>query len=385
MPIIIVILIISFLIIIHELGHYWAARKANIKVEEFGIGYPPKLFKFFSWKGTDFTFNIIPFGGFVKLEGEAGPEDINDQEVQSLIAEQKKNPKKQGPFFAKTPYQKMRVILAGTFVNLIFAVIAFAIVFSLQGIPVSLSDQARIGQIIPDSPASEARLPENVNIVEIRVDNLAYQVISFIEVQKIVNENLGQTLTMIVSQECDGLYCPSETQTFDVYARPVEERPEGQGAIGIIFMDAVFHFYPWYEMPFRGTWHGLKQAVAFGYLILSSLGNMVTDLVSTGTMSDTVAGPVGIVYETQQGNVISDNHLHNLGFAGMLSLNLAIINLLPIPALDGGRALFIFLEKIFGQKKINKLEQYASLGGFALLIILIISITINDISRIIRG
>lgn len=385
MPVLIVILIISFLIIIHEMGHFLAARRAKIKVEEFGIGYPPKLFKVFSWKGTDFTLNLIPFGGFVRLEGEAGPEDISDNEVQALIDEQKINPKKQAPFFAKPAYLKMQVILAGTFSNFLFAIIAFAIVFSLLGIPMPLLDQARIDQVMPNSPAAKAELPVNVNITAIEIDNTVYQINAFSEVQEIVEKHLGQTLTLKVSEECDGLNCPAETQTYNVYARTQEERAEGEGALGIVFKDAIFHFYPWYEMPFRGTWHGLKQAASFGYLILTSLGNMVTKLVSTGQVSNEVAGPVGIVYEAKQGNVISDNHLLNLGFAGMLSLNLAIINLLPIPALDGGRALFIFLEKIFGRKKINIIEQYANLGGFALLILLIISITINDIRRIISG
>jgi len=138
-------------------------------------------------------------------------------------------------------------------------------------------------------------------------------------------------------------------------------------------------------MPFRGTWYGIKQAVGLGYLIIQALFQMVVQLAVTGQVPKDVAGPVGIVYEAQQGNIITDDFWSNLGFAGMLSINLGVMNLLPIPALDGGRALFILLEKIFGKKHIQKIEAYANYGGFALLILLILMITYKDIMRIIVG
>ncbi len=385
MSILIVILIISFLIIIHELGHFIAARKVGVKVKEFGLGYPPRLATIFSWDKTDFTLNLIPFGGFVRLEGEAGPEDISQPEVEELIQSQKDDPKAEAPFYAKPPNLKMKVILAGTLVNLIFAVVAFSVVFSLMGIPVPLLDQARIGQVASDSPAEQAGVPVNANITSVRVDNAIYQIESFTEMQAVVADYRGETLTLTITEQCDNLKCPDQVNEYQVYARTADETPEGEGSLGVVFDDVIFNFYPWYEMPFRGSWYGLKQAAALAYLILAALADMMKQLVTSGTVSREVAGPVGIVHETQKGNIISDNHLHNLSFAGMLSLNLAVVNLLPIPALDGGRALFIFLEKFFGQKKINKIEQYANYGGFVLLVLLIITITISDINRIING
>lgn len=380
MPVLIVIFIISFLIIIHELGHFIAARKTKVNVEEFGLGYPPKLATLFSWKETDFTLNLIPFGGFVRLEGE-NIEDIKKSQKKESISKKNKNT----PFYAKAPKQKMIVTLAGVFVNLIFAIVAFSIVFSFLGIPVSLENQARVGLVVPESPAADASLPENVNIVKIEVESVSYQIQNFNDVQQAVQENLGSQLTITATGECDGLSCPEETNDFQVYARTEDETPAGEGSLGIVFQDVVLNFYPWYEMPFRGTWYGLKQAIGLGILIVQALGQMMIRLAQTGSVSRDVAGPIGIVHQAQQGNIISDNFWMNLGFAGMLSLNLAIINLLPIPALDGGRALFILFEKIFGQRKIEKIEIYANYVGFALLITLIITITISDISRIING
>lgn len=378
MPVLIVILIISFLVIIHELGHFLAARKAKINIQEFGIGYPPKLLKLFTWKGTDFTLNAIPFGGFVRLEGENGPdlEKLKD-------GNPKLKPNEWAPFYAKTAKQRIKVILAGVLVNICFAVLAFSIVFSFIGIPKDISDQARIGTVMENSPAAEARLPENVNIVEIQTDQRSYKIKNLFDVQQAVEENQGQMLTIVTTLECDQLKCPKETQQFEVYARTKEETPEGQGSIGIIFQDMIFVFYPWYEMPFRGSWIGIQQAISLGYLIVKALIDMFGRLISTGQVPQDVAGPVGIVYQAQQGNLISQDFWNNLGFAGMLSLNLGIMNLLPIPALDGGRALFIFLEKIFGRKKIIKIEAYANYAGFTLLILLIILITAKDVGTII--
>ncbi len=380
MHVLIVILIISFLILIHELGHFVAALKTKTNVEEFGFGYPPKLIKLFRFKGADFTLNAIPFGGFVRLEGEMGPDSMPKEADQ---ARAKLSDKQQ--YYVKTATQRSLIVLAGVFMNVLFAVTAFSVVFSFIGIPTLLADQSRIGYVAPDSPAESAGLPINANIVEIRTDTKVYKITDFFTVQEAVNENRGETLDLIVTANCDGVECPQEFETYQVYARTEEETPQGQGSIGVGFDEMVYQFYPWYEMPFRGTWYGMKQAVGLAWLILQALVDMLMQLFSTGTIPQDVAGPVGIVHETQKGNIITSDFWSNLGFAGMLSLNLAIMNLLPIPALDGGKFLFIMLEKVLGKKTVEKIEGYANYGGFALIIILIVAITVKDVTRIIGG
>jgi len=371
MDILIVIFIISFLVLIHEMGHYLVAILTGTDVDEFGLGYPPKLLNLFSFKGTNFTLNAIPFGGFVRLKGEfiSGESVLEDE----------------GAFYNKSALKRMAVTLAGVTINIVFAIFAFSIVYSFMGIPVSLNNQARIGAIAPGSPAAEVNLPLDVNIIEIKTETNIYSINTFSDVQQAIGENKGKNLEILVSGQCEGLNCEDTTSTYYVYARTDEQTPEGEGSIGVGFLESTFQFYPWYEMPFRGTWFGMQQAVGLGWMILEALIEMFVGLFTRGVLPQDVAGPVGIIHETQKGNVISDSFLANLGFAGMLSLNLAIMNLLPIPALDGGRAIFILLEKIIGKKTVEKIENYANIGGFALLILLIVAITIRDVGNIIKG
>jgi regulator of sigma E protease len=386
-----VILIISFLVLIHELGHFIAAKRAQVKVEEFGIGYPPRLLTLFTWQGTDFSLNLIPIGGFVRMAGEHRQQveqdkaEQTDQTVEQTEQSAELKPNQPAKFYQKTAKQRLKVIMAGVAVNIIFAILAFSIVFSLKGIPVALENQARIGYVSENSPAAQAGLPTNVNIIEIKTEQHSYQINSIEQVQAAIKQHRGQTVTIITTGQCQSTTCPDSTRSFEVYARSPQEIPEGQGSIGIAFQPSAIKFYPAYQMPLRGTWYGIKQAVAVAVLILQALGQVVTTLITKGVVQEDVAGPVGIVYQAQQGNLISQDFLSNLGFAGMLSLNLGIMNLLPIPALDGGRALFIILEKIFNKKRVQTIEGYANYAGFALLILLIVAITIKDISQVLRG
>lgn len=384
----VVIAIISFLVILHELGHYLAAKKANVIVEEFGLGYPPKLLTLFKVGETEFTLNLIPFGGFVRLVGESGPEsegDIEEQEATGLTRDRSSDPRQPGPFYTKTIKQRLTIILAGIFFNIIFAVAAFSVVFSFIGIPTPLENQARIGWVMPDSPAEQAQLPTEVNIIEIKTDKRSYRINSIQDVQQAVADNRGQELTLEVTHQCQQLSCPDETELYQVYARSEAETPSDQGSLGILFQESVLTFYPWWQMPFRGTIYGVKQALTLSVLIVRALTQVVTNLVKTGQVQQGVAGPVGIIHQAQQGNLIQEDFWSNLGFAGMLSLNLGIMNLLPIPALDGGRALFIIFERFFDRKRVQQIENYANYIGFGIIAILIIGITINDVIQVFAG
>lgn len=370
-----IVLILSFLVIIHELGHFVAAKLAKINVEEFGLGYPPRAATLFKKWGTVFSLNWIPFGGFVKMEGE-DPGDV-------VLAEKKappKSPKTEasevGPFYQKSAFARLCVILAGATVNFIFGVIAFGIVFSFLGIPVN----PRVGQVAQNSPAAEAGLPTNVQIIAIQVDNQFIEVTDTKQVIDLINQQRGQSVTLKISGQCSGFSCQGESRDISIYARTLEETPENQGAIGIVIDSVVF--LPWYEMFIRGMIYGLIQALMFGIFLLQALGDMLVNLVVHGVVPQEVAGPVGIVVETNRRGLLDGGWLAALNFAGMLSVNLAIMNVLPIPALDGGRAVFIILEKIFGKKRISKIESYAHYGGYVVLLGLIILVTVKDVYTI---
>jgi regulator of sigma E protease len=360
MSIIIFILILSVLVIIHELGHFFAARFMGMKVEEFGLGYPPRALKLFKWKETLFSLNWIPFGGFVSIKGE-------DEAA--------------GAFHRFSTNKRLVVILAGAIVNFLFGVLAFSLVFSISGIPTRLK-QPRIGEISPNSPAEKVNLPTEVNILGLRVDDELIKTNDVEEVIKEISDHQGETVQLVTTGHCQQLECEEILHEFEVYLRKPAEIPEGQGSLGIIFQPVVYLDYPWYEMPFRGAWYGLIQAFWLGRVILEGLRDLLTNMVTLGQVPEEIAGPVGIVHQATSEGIFAEGYLVLLSFSGMLSINLAVMNVLPIPALDGGRALFVLIEKIVGRKKIERIEQYANYVGYTLLLGLIILVTIRDVIRI---
>jgi regulator of sigma E protease len=370
------ILILSFLVLIHELGHYLAARWAKIKIHEFGLGYPPKAITLFKHNGTPFTLNWIPFGGFVRMEGEDG---VPDETVTEPTQTTKKE--KEAPFYTRSSFERLVVILAGVAVNFVFGIIAFTIVYAVQGIP-TLINEARIGAVAENSPAAEAGIPVNVNVIAIKDGVDTIPVSTNEEVIEAVSVRAGKEITLVTTGTCSGTTCQESATEFTTYVRTAEEIPEGEGAIGIAFTDQVFLFYPWYEQLFRGIVVGVQQAVLFGVFILLSLFDLVKNMVQFGQVPGDVAGPVGIVHQAQTQGLFQQGWIMILNFTGLLSVNLAIMNLLPIPALDGGRALFILLEKVIGKHRVQKVEGYANYGGFMLLIGLIVLITARDIWRL---
>lgn len=375
---IIFILILSFLVIIHELGHFLLARKHKVRINEFGIGYPPKALTLFTAFGTPFTLNWIPFGGFVRLEGEDGAESAADTATVS---------KNNGlEFFKVGMWQKLSIVLAGPVVNFLFGIIAFAIVFSVTGIPQPLVNQARIEQIMAGSPAELVGLEKGSNIIGfITVDNQRVSTPGIKDVQTFVAAHKGQDIQVVTSGVCSGVQCDAAEHIKQIHLRSDEEIPEGQGSLGVIFSDYYLQRYPWYLMPLYGSWYGLTQAIELGWMMLQALGMVVTNLFSGGGVSADVAGPIGIVHQAQKSNILSSGWMMGLSFAGMLSINLAIMNVLPIPALDGGRAFFILLGGLIGRKRIEKIENYANYGGFIVLVGLIVLISLRDIHRIIQG
>lgn len=360
MSIIIFILILSILVIIHELGHFLAAKKAGMKVEEFGLGYPPQAARLFKWHETVFSLNWIPFGGFVRIEGEE---------------------ENKGTFHKFSTNKRLGVVLAGAIVNFIFGVLAFSIVFSVSGIPTQL-DQPRLAEIAPNSPAAKANIPANVNILGLKINEEFIKTDTTQSVIDEVNSRRGEEVVIVTSGNCHQLECEEMSQEFSVYLRKVEEIPDNQGSLGVIFQPTIFMNYPWYEMPFRGIWYGLIQAFWLGGIILQGLGSLFSQMITLGQVPQEIAGPVGIVHQATSQGIFAEGFLALLSFSGMLSVNLAILNILPIPALDGGRAIFILIEKITGRKKIEKIEHFANYAGYILLMSLLILVTIRDIVNI---
>jgi regulator of sigma E protease len=349
------IVILSFLVIIHELGHFLVARWAKIKVEEFGLGYPPKAWTLFKDKmGTIYTLNWLPFGGFVRMFGEDSQEET-----------------KEGSFASRPAWKRMLVVLAGAVVNFTFGVIAFGMIYSWHGIPTELGG-VRIEELAPGSPAESAGIPVGSLVTAIEVGEERIEVKEGGDLIGTVAQYRGQTVRLLTD---DG-------NAYDMYVRTVEEVPEGQGALGVTLRDFEMKFYPWWQMPFRGMWVGLQSAITFGGMILVALGTMIKELVTMGTVPADVAGPVGIVYQAEKQGFLREGFWGQLNFAAILSINLAIINVLPFPALDGGRAFLLAIEMVFRKRVKPRIEQWLNTTGFLLLIGLILLISIRDVGRV---
>jgi len=370
MTIFVFILILSFLVIIHEFGHFWVARKNGVKVHEFGFGYPPKVIKLFSWRGTDFTLNWIPFGGFVNLEGENfDPETGEDKKNNSA-------------FYNKSAKARLAIIFAGPLFNIVYALAIFSLVFGIMGVPRDLAGRARIAEVAPDSPAAQAGLTENFEIVGFKLFNEEVKTSTISQVIDFIKVNQGQTVTIRLQGPCEQATCAENFLEKDIYLRTESEIPAGQGAMGVAFADYYLEKKPWYLQPFIAIWYGLQEASSVAVLIFLALVDLFKEIITGQGVPEGLAGPVGIVHQASSAGLVEQGLLPILGFSGMLSLNLGIMNILPIPALDGGRMFFIFLEKFIGKEKVRKFEGTANLSGFIILLGLIIMISIRDVWRI---
>lgn len=346
------LLVLSVLVLVHEFGHFLAAKKAGIKVEEFGLGYPPRLFgkKF---RGTIYSLNWLPFGGFVRLYGEQ-----TDKKIKSQTA-----------FCQKNKKTRSLVLLAGVFFNFLLAIVVFAIVYSFSGIPTK-TDKIKILGVIPGSPAAQSGLKENDTVLKVG-DKTLEDSQAFID---LIEEGKGQELLLTVEREKEGKLL--------LWVVPRENPPEQEGPLGVIISDMEMKKYPLWQMPFRGIVEGSKEALAWLVLIVKALAGMFFNLFAKGIIPKDVAGPVGIFQVT--GLVAQTGFLNVLQFIGILSINLAVVNLLPLPALDGGRLLYILIyEGLFRRKSNLAIESIVNTIGIVFLFCLIILITFNDVKRLI--
>ena len=347
MQLLVFFVILSVLVIVHELGHFFAAKFFKMRVEEFGFGLPPRAKKLFTKGGTLFSLNWLPIGGFVKLYGE----DMEDEDqVKSSEA-----------FFNKPAWQRAVVLTAGVTMNFILGIFLFATVYSFLGIPTK-TDRVSIVEITKDSPAEKAG---------IEVDSIVKGFKTTEEFVSMVNENKGKEVTLNLIKN---------GQEKKVVVIPREKPPVGEGALGVSLSNIEMIHFPWWQMPFRGAVTGLQEAWAWGKEIVNNLGQLVYRVATGKGLPSDIAGPVGI-YQVSK-SVYKMGSLAVLQFAGVLSINLGVLNIMPFPALDGGRLIFIGVERIIGKKRKNKIEGYVHTAGMIFLLGLMALITIKDVIKL---
>jgi regulator of sigma E protease len=347
-----IFLVLSVLILIHEFGHFIMAKRAGVWVEEFGFGLPPRLFGKKIGE-TIYSLNWLPFGGFVRLHGEMTEEGIKD-------------PKRS--FMGKSKMARASIIVAGIFMNLILAIVCFAIVYSFVGIP-RQQGFVQVIDVPANSPAAEAGVTANDVILSFD----GTEVTRSEEFTKLTKENAGEQIKLRVKRG-------EEEKEFNITLRANPE--DGKSYLGIIVTSEMTYFPPLWQRPIYGAYYGLIASYNTTISVFQGLGGIATNIGQGQAPKDTV-GPVGILAIIYI--VLKQGILPILNLMGLISINLAVLNVLPIPALDGGRLLFIGIEALFGKKVVPKVEAAFHTVGFALLIGLIFMISFFDIKRIISS
>lgn len=355
--------ILSILVLIHEAGHYFVAKFFNIKVEEFGFGIPPRAFGKKIGE-TIYSINWLPIGGFVKLYGEddAGAGRITSSKTESQAVKKDES----RAFYSRPVWQRFLVVFAGVFMNFVLAVAIVSILFSIVGVSVP-AKHVLVREVINDSPAEQAGIKAGDVIERINNDEIE----SPQEVISLTKKHLGEEITLQIQNQ-------DKERIIKITPRKVY--PKNQGPLGVgIEPNFVTKKYPIWEAPFVGTKEVLNQTG----MILKGLSATVVQIFTKGSVPTDVAGPVGIAQLT--GTIVAIGPSAVLSFMALLSLNLAIINILPIPALDGGRLLFIVIEGITRKKVSPRAESMAHTVGMVFLLGLIALITLHDIFRVLSG
>lgn len=353
MPIISAILVLSILILVHELGHFLAAKLVGVWPEEFGIGLPPRIWGKKIGK-TLFSVNALPIGGFVRLHGETG-------EVEP------KYPKR--AFVNKSKISRIFVAVAGVGMNFLLAVVLFTAIFFVTGIDRGV----KIIEVAPESPASVAGIlaGDRIRLVE------GEQVKSPVDFPYLIDKYKGKEIDIDVIRGENG---SEKNVALKVVMR--NEAPQEEGLLGVAFIPAETYFPSLVARPLVFLYYGFLKAISVTLLIVVGLWQLISELIG-GSVPSGVAGPVGVtalIAEVGKMGIVPV-----LDFMALISINLAVLNLVPFPPLDGSRVVFILLEIIFGKKRLPKIEVYAHSIGMIILLGLMILVTANEIPKLLTA
>lgn len=365
MTILLFIVILVALIVVHELGHFFAAKLSKMRVDEFGVGYPPKAWGIRRGE-TEYTLNWLPFGGFVKIYGEDGLDVPRGDRERA--------------FSSRPKWQQALVLVAGIAMNLAFAWLLFSITLAVGTPRVLTPEEAAaapdavltVADVLPGSPAEQAGLIPGDSIVSAAHGDTTF------------NSSLPEAFTAFVSaSEMDAplvLTVRGLNQEVDEVAvtarRGVIPTHADQLAIGVSLVTVGTVSVPWWQAPYEGlllTIEVTKQTAVGLAHFFASIFTLTADLAQ-------VSGPVGIAGAV--GNASEGGITPLLALTAVISVNLALINLIPIPALDGGRLLFVLIEAITRRPIKASVAGAVNAVGFMLLILLMVVVTVNDIFKI---
>ncbi len=361
LPIIIAFFFIIFLMVAHEFGHFIIAKKCGINVDEFGIGYPPRIFAKKIGK-TTYSVNWLLLGAFVKIPGEVGGLE------------------EYGSFSSLPIWKRILIVLGGVISFWVVAVIVFTIAFN-TGVRIPVGEQdaqgakgvnVQVVDVAPDSPAQLAGIKIGDSIISARHQDNLVQINKMADFQDFAIKNQGKEIILTIQRE---------NRNFDISLTPRANPPANEGSVGVALERTaeIINKYPWYETPFRGIAYTGQLTYASTITLFELLKNLI---IGKGMPSNAEpTGPIGITVFLARAAELGAGFF--LYFIGSISVLLAIFNLLPIPALDGGKILFLIIEKIKGSIVSPKIEQTITGAFFIILISLSLFITIKfDIPKL---
>ncbi len=342
---------LGFLVFVHELGHFVSAVRLGVKVEEFGFGYPPRLLTLFRWQGVPVTMNWLPLGGFVRMVGEEG------------------NYEAEGSLSSAPPWKKIIIMSAGAAMNLLAAIVLFGIVGTYEPLgPVTIET------VLPGLPAAQAGLQAGDVILAVNGTP--------INSTRAMQEQIRAARDSEVVLDVRRVDPKSGDTTFNVPITPVDNKIGVE--IGIPAGEATGERYD--LNPFRALAYGVQQTVIWSVTMIETLGILLGSLFGLGdtAVQGGLAGPVGIARIT--GEVAKTGLINYLNLMALISVNLAVFNLLPIPALDGSRIVFAVIEWIRRGKRVPpEKEAMVHAAGMIALLGLMVLVTFSDVRNIWLG
>ena len=363
--------VLVVLIVVHELGHFLIAKLFKVRVDEFGVGYPPRAFTLGRIGETEYTLNWVPFGGFVRIFGESKDNEISAKDKKRALA-------------YKNPFIQIAVLSGGVLFNAIFAWILFTSTFML-GAPApvnadSIGDantRLMISSVIDATPAAATDLKSGDTIVSVSASGGEDKPTSLSPagVAEFIQSHGGGAIAFEVKH-----LASTTTETISVTpAHGVLSANPGTPAVGVamnLISDEPMTFW-------RAVTTGLDATLGSFITVSKGLWTIVVSIFNGGINWNQVAGPVGIVGIVGGASAIGIVYLLNI--IAFISINLSVINLLPLPALDGGRILFVIIETIIRRPLHAGVATWINIAGFGLLILFMLLVTYHDILKLITG
>ncbi|GAC1353656.1 MAG: M50 family metallopeptidase [Herpetosiphon sp.] len=347
---------LGFLVFVHELGHFLVGLRMGVKIEEFGFGYPPRMVTLFRYRGVPVTINWLPLGGFVRFAGE----ESNFDDPRSLAS--------------APPRRKIPIMAAGAFMNIVTAILIFAFLAPF-GFPESYGKVA-VARVSADAPAAGV-LQEGDKILKIEDRSIT----SSRDLLAAIKARQGKPTTLTIDRA-------GTIKEVSLTPRTPAQTPVGQGSVGIaprvVDVEGIHYVEP-IRNPFKALWYGVVQTFTLLRDMLAGLAMLVASLFGVGrSLQGGVGGPVAITRAT--GQIARTGGIWPLlNWTAMLSVNLGLINLLPIPALDGSRIVFALIESIRGKKVPPQREALVHAAGMMVLLGLMLLITFTDVSNWMHG